>query len=637
MCGICGYINLDGSPARKDGTLESMCSAIVHRGPDDRGMLIDGPAAIGIQRLAIIDISGGRQPIHNEDEGVWVVFNGEIYNFPELRRDMEQRGHRFYTKSDTEVLVHLYEEYGDDCVNRLNAMAAMALWDRKNHRLLLARDRFGKKPLYYTIIGNSLVFGSEIKSLLRHPGVSRNVDLISLSKYLAYDYVPSPFSMLAGVQKLMPGHRLAIENGRLKTERYWRLLFTPKHSSQAREEDLAEEFMYRLRESVHRRLMSDVPLGVFLSGGLDSSTITALMSELSPGRVKSFSIGFTEKSFDESGYARMVADRIGTEHNEFVMTEQEALDLIPILAQIMDEPLGDSSLVPTYWLSQHTRRHVKAALSGEGGDELFCGYPTYTAHMLADIYTLLPRCVMKRTIEPLLRRLPVSTANFSPDFKIKKFLSGIEYPPHIRHQIWMGTFSPEEQRELFQPDIYSLIKTGDLYSEVPRAIASGMPETRIDMVSCLDTALYLAEDLLVKADRASMACSLELRAPLLDYTLAEFIAGLPSGLKFRRFTTKFLYKKAAEKILPGEIVHRKKKGFGIPIAKWIKRDLKEMFQETMSHDKIRAEGFFRPEYVQRLLQEHLNGTKDNRKQLWALFMFELWLRHFIKNDTRVPL
>lgn len=628
MCGICGYINLDGSPVTDDGTLETMCSAIVHRGPDDRGMLIDGPVAIGMQRLAIIDIVGGHQPIHNEDKGVWVVFNGEIYNYPELRRDMEQRGHRFYTKSDTEVLVHIYEEYGDDCVNRLNAMAAMALWDRKSQRLLLARDRLGKKPLYYTITGNTFVFGSEIKSLFRYPGVSRKVNLDALSKYLAYDYVPSPLSIVDGVQKLMPGHRLAIENGRFKTERYWSLLFTPKQGTQISEEDLAEEFLSRLRQSVQRRLMSDVPLGVFLSGGLDSSTITALLSELSPGKVKSFSIGFIEKSFDESSYARMVADRLGTNHHEFVMKEQEAIDLIPTLARVMDEPLGDGSLLPTYWLSKHTRRHVTVALSGEGGDELFCGYPTYIAHRLADIYTLLPRGIMKRTIEPLLWHLPVSTANFSLDFKIKKFLSGLEYPPDIRHQIWMGTFGPEEQRKLFQPDIYSRIKSENLYSEVARAIESGMPETRVDMVSCLDTALYLPEDLLVKADRASMACSLELRAPLLDYTLAEFIASLPSDLKFRGFTTKYLYKKAVKNILPKEIVHRKKKGFGIPIAKWIKKDLKNMFQETLAPDKIKTEGFFRPEYVQRLLQEHLEGSKDNRKQLWTLFMFELWLKEY---------
>lgn len=628
MCGICGYINLDGSPAADYGTLESMCSAIVHRGPDDRGMLIDGPVAIGMQRLAIIDIAGGHQPIHNEDKAIWVVFNGEIYNFPELRREMERRGHRFYTKTDTEVLVHLYEEYGNDCINHLNAMAAMALWDRKRQRLLLARDRLGKKPLYYTITGSTLVFGSEIKSLFRYPGVSRKVNLVALSKYLAYDYVPSPLSIVDGVQKLKPGQRLDIENGRLKTESYWRLLFTPKQYQRTHEEDLSEEFLSRLRESVRRRLMSDVPLGVFLSGGLDSSTITALMSELSPGRVKSFSIGFMEKSFDESRYARMVADRLGTEHHEFVMREQEALDLIPILAQVMDEPLGDGSLVPTYWLSRHTRRHVTVALSGEGGDELFCGYPTYAAHRLADIYTLLPRSIMKRTIEPLLWRMPVSTANFSLDFKIKKFLSGLEYPPDIRHQVWMGTFGPEEQRELFQPDIYRLIKSEELYSEVPHAIESGMPETRVDMISCLDTALYLPEDLLVKADRASMACSLELRAPLLDYMLAEFIAALPSDLKFRGFTTKYLYKKAVEKILPREIVHRKKKGFGLPIAKWIKKDMKDMFLETLASDKIRAEGFFRPEYVQTLLREHLNGAKDNRKQLWTLFMFELWLNEY---------
>lgn len=628
MCGIVGYINLDGSPARGDGTLESMCSSIVHRGPDDRGTLIAGPVALGMQRLSIIDLAGGHQPIPNEDRTVWVVFNGEIYNFPELRSAMEQHGHRFSTRTDTEVLVHLYEHYGDDCVKHINAMAALALWDRKKQRLLLARDRLGKKPLYYTVVGNTLVFGSELKALFRYPGVSRRVNTTALSKYLAYDYVPSPFSIVEGVHKLLPGHRLIVEKGLIRTERYWQLLFTPKPERVAAEEELAEEFLGRLRESVRRRLMSDVPLGVFLSGGLDSSTITALMTGLMPGRVKSFSIGFTEKSFDESRYAKLVADTLGTEHREFFMQEQEALELIPVLARVMDEPLGDGSLLPTYWLSQQTRRHVTVALSGEGGDELFCGYPTYVAHWLADRYTLLPRGVMKRTLEPLLRRLPVSTDNFSFDFKVKKFLSGLDYPPAIRHQVWMGSFGPAEQQELFLPDIYRELEAQDLYSEVFRVIEAGHPESRVDLVSCLDTSLYLPEDLLVKADRASMACSLELRAPLLDYTLAEFIATLPSDLKFRRFTTKYLYKKAVEKILPKEIVYRKKKGFGIPVAKWIKKDLKGLFLDALAPEKIRAEGFFQPGYVQRLLSDHLEGRKDNRKQLWTLLMFELWLQEY---------
>lgn len=628
MCGICGYINLDGSPAKADGALEAMCDAIVHRGPDDRGTRIDGPVALGMQRLSIIDLAGGHQPIPNEDKTVWVVFNGEIYNFPELRDDLERRGHRFSTRTDTEVLVHLYEEHGVDCVKRLNAMAAMALWDRKARRLLLARDRLGKKPLYYTVAGNTLVFGSELKALFRHPRIRRRVDITALSKYLAYEYVPAPFSIVEGVQKLLPGHVLVVEKGGIRTDRYWGLTYTPKQRQAVSEEEIAEEFLSRFREAVRRRLMSDVPLGVFLSGGLDSSSITALMSELSPGRVKSFSIGFTEQSFDESPYAKLVAGVLGTEHREFVMQEKEALELIPVLTRVMDEPLGDGSLVPTYWLSQQTRKYVTVALSGEGGDELFCGYPTYAAHWLADWYTRLPRAVMKRTLEPLLWRLPVSTANFSFDFKIKKFLSGLDYPPDVRHQVWMGSFGPVEQRELFLPEVYRKLRNEALYSEVPRVIDAGRPESRVDHVSCLDTSLYLPEDLLVKADRASMACSLELRAPLLDYTLAEFIATLPSDLKFRNFTTKYLYKKAVGKILPKEIVHRKKKGFGIPISKWIKKDLKGLFLENLAPEKIRAEGFFRPEYVQTLLADHLDGRKDNRKHLWTLLMFELWLKEY---------
>ncbi len=628
MCGICGYINLDGSTARPDNVLEAMCGAIVHRGPDDRGTLLDGPAALGMQRLSIIDLSGGHQPIANEDKSVWVVFNGEIYNFPELRASLESRGHRFSTRTDTEVLVHLYEEYGSDCVKHLNAMAAMALWDRKAQRLLLARDRLGKKPLYYSVAGNTLVFGSEIKALLRHPAVKRGVDLPALAKYLAYDYVPSPLSLVEGIHKLSPGHSLIIEKGKMRTERYWQLRFTPKQHVPASEDEIAEEFLERFREAVRRRLMSDVPLGVFLSGGLDSSSITAMMTELSPGRVKSFSIGFTERSFDESHYARLAAGALGTEHREFVMEEKEALELIPVLARVMDEPLGDGSILPTYWLSQQTRKHVTVALSGEGGDELFCGYPTYAAHRLADWYTRLPRGLMKHTLEPFLWRLPVSTANFSFDFKVKKFLSGLDYPPDVRHQVWMGSFGPGEQREIFTEDVYERIRKEELYSEVPRTIEAGRPESRVDHVSCLDTGLYLPEDLLVKADRASMACSLELRAPLLDYTLAEFIATLPSDLKFRGFTTKYLYKKAVEKIVPKEIVHRKKKGFGIPIAKWIKKDLKGLFQDALAPDKIRSEGFFRPGYVQTLLSDHLDGRKDNRKQLWTLLMFELWLKEY---------
>jgi asparagine synthase (glutamine-hydrolysing) len=622
MCGIIGFIHLHSDQPADPATARAMAAAIRHRGPDDEGFYVNGPVAMGMRRLSIIDVAGGHQPMCNEDGTIHVVFNGEIYNYPELRRRLIARGHQLRTQSDTETIVHLYEDHGDELVDHLNGMFAFALWDERRRRLLIARDRMGEKPLYFTATPQSFVFASELKALVVHPHVTRRLNLLALRKYLQYEFVPSPHTMLAGVQKLRPGCRLIFEDGRWREESYWQLRYETRRLEMS-EAEAAEEVHRRLREAVRMRLVADVPLGVLLSGGIDSSSVAAMACEAAGGRVKTFSIAFDEKSFDESSYARQVAAHLGTEHFEQRFTERDMLDIVPEIPRLLDEPLGDGSLLPTYLVSRFTREHVTVALGGDGGDELLAGYPTYPAHRMAAAYRRLPRLLRAGLIEPLVARLPVSTDNLSFDFRAKRFVQGAALSAGARHTIWMGSFSAAEQQRLLQPELLALHSDEEVFAEV-RAYdhSNGLPV--VEQMMLLDATHYLSECVLFKVDRASMAASLETRAPFLDHTLAEFLAQLPLHLKLRGLTGKYILKRAMRGILPEAVIRRPKKGFGMPVAKWVNGELRPLVRDTFAPERLRRRGLFNPAYVQQLLDEHESGAADHRKLIWTLLMFELW-------------
>jgi asparagine synthase (glutamine-hydrolysing) len=620
-------------PAGVDrGVLTRMTRVLERRGPDDEGFHVgsyeDGVSVgLGFRRLSIIDLDTGNQPIANEDGSVLLVFNGEIYNFRELRAELEALGHRFETNADTEVLVHLYEDLGPRCVERLNGMFAFAIWDERERRLVLGRDRFGKKPLYYAEVEGGLVFGSELKSLLEHPRCPRELDHESLSAYLAAEYVPTPRAIFEGVRKLPAAHVLVWEGGRVELERYWDLSF-PRDDAPLSEDEYAEELRSRLREAVRRRLVSDVPLGAFLSGGIDSSSVVAFMSEALPaGAVKTFSIGFGERSFDESEHARRVAQHFGTDHYEDVFTASAMAELLPTVADFLDEPFADASVLPTYLLSRFTREHVTVALGGDGSDELLAGYPTFPADRVAAFYPM-PRALHDRVVLPLADQLPVSTANFSFDFKLKRFLRGAKSAPAERHPVWLGSFTPEEQRELL------IRQSGDPLETHRSHFAAAPSRDRVERLVYLYAKTYLQDDILVKVDRASMACSLEVRAPFLDVEVAEFLGRVPPRLKLHRLDTKHLLKRAMRDLLPEGIAGRAKKGFGVPVAEWIKGELREAVQDELSAERLRRQGLFEPAAVERLLTEHLTGRRDHRKPLWTLFVFQLWHRRWA--ERRAP-
>jgi asparagine synthase (glutamine-hydrolysing) len=638
MCGIAGIVD---TRARVDrATLERMASAIRHRGPDDEGYYLHvadaerGPnVGLAFRRLSIIDLAGGHQPMSNEDDSVWIAFNGEIYNFQELRRELQAQGHRFRTASDTETIVHLYEEMGDGCVTRLNGMFALAIWDAHRRRLLLARDRMGKKPLYWTDTGHGLLFGSELKALLAHPECGRDIDRAAVAKYLAYEYVPSPHSIFTQVRKLPAAHTLVWQDGKITVQRYWDQRFAaPAAGTAASAADLAAEFRDRLREAVRIRLVSDVPLGVFLSGGIDSSSVVALMAQLRPPEsIQTFAVGFADPSFDESAHARAVAQHFGTDHHEEVLAPRTLIDILPEVAGFLDEPFADASIVPTYLLSKFTRQHVTVALGGDGGDELLAGYPTFQAERAARWYRV-PGAVHSHVVRPLAARLPVSTDNFSFDFKLKRFLQGVSYESSLRHQVWLGAFDAAESRELLHGD-----PACDPYDDLIAAMRDAPAHDPVERLIYQYCRFYLQDDILVKVDRASMACSLEVRAPFLDYTLVDWLGTVPSHLKLRGGTTKYLLKLAMQPYLPPGIAARAKKGFGIPVAKWFQGELRDLARDTLSESRLAQHGMFHWPVVARLLDEHFRGRRDNRKQLWTLFMFQLWYEEYGRraDGTRV--
>ena len=636
MCGITGWANLDSYMQPPEGArelLHSMCERMVHRGPDSEGSYVTSGVALGMRRLAIIDLVTGEQPVFNEDKSVAAVLNGEIYNYRELRADLENRGHTFHSASDTEVLPHLYEEYGDEMVRELNGMFSFALWDKRRRRLLIARDRFGEKPLYWGVFDNTLLFASEPKVLLAHPAVKPSLNLQALRQYLSFDYVPAPLSIYEGINKLPAAHKLVVEDGRVYTERYWCLSYKTAEPVPS-EDEAAEHLRELMADAVRMRLVSDVPLGVLLSGGVDSSTVAALAVQASHEAVKTFSISFAEASFDESAYARGVAKFLGTDHHEERLSANLAANLVSEIGAWMDEPLSDPSLVPTYLLSRFTRKHVTVALGGDGGDELFAGYPMYAGLRWAEIYKRVPSSLRAGIIEPLIRLLPVKTKNLSFDYKALRFVTGANYDPVARHHVWFGSFTPEEQTELLTADTLAA-SDSDIYAQARQFADECDSADLVTRMQSVDTRLYLAEDILTKVDRASMAVSLEVRAPFLDPRVAEYVASLPCTYKLRGQKTKYILKKAVKEMLPPFVTKRGKKGFGVPVAEWLKVKLRPLARDLLSPERVRRAGVFNPNYVARLQDEHERGIANHRKLLWTLLMFELWHESFVETPRRI--
>lgn len=628
MCGIAGFVVSGHAPEMPDHVLRRMTQTIAHRGPDDEGFHIQNGVFLGHRRLSIIDLTTGHQPLYNEDNTVVTIFNGEAYNYIELISELKAAGHTFRTHSDTEVLVHGYESWDTGMFGRLNGMFAFAIWDDRQKRLLLARDRMGKKPLYYAETKDGLVFGSELKALLVHPWIDRSLDLRSMRKYLLFDYIPAPSSILTAVKKLPAGWYLEWRDGRIRAcQPYWDMRFpeAPERS----ETELAHQLWDLLMDSVRLRLRSDVPLGVFLSGGIDSSCVVALMAEqMAAEQINTFSIGFADKSFDESREAELVARHFGTQHRTRILEPNTMLDLIPGILHTLDEPMADASLIPTYLLSGFAREHVTVALGGDGGDELFLGYPTFAAHKVAQFLSHLPTQITTGFLPKLAERLPVSTKNISFDYKVKRLLLGMRYGSFSSHFVWIGAFDPARQQSLLTPEVLEVTKDLDLFEDVDQHRLRVVARDDFDTLSYLYSKLYMGDDILVKVDRASMAHALETRAPLLDYRVVEFAASLPTRLKLRGWTMKYLLKKMLRNRLPDAILDRPKKGFGIPLADWLKGPLLPWARDLLSPTEVRRGGLFRQDYVDTLFQEHLAGTADHRKLLWSLIVFQLWQRNY---------
>ncbi len=619
MCGIAGILRLGPSAAIERDTIAGMTAALIHRGPDDQGLHVDplGRCTLGFRRLSIIDLDTGHQPIANEDESVWVVFNGEIYNYRELRTDLESRGHRFRTNSDTETIVHLYEEFGPACLDRLAGMFAIAIWDARQGRLTLARDRFGKKPLVYAVHDQRLYFASEIKALLAAPGMPRELDPQSLHRYLILQYVPAPHTIYRGVKKLPPGHVLTIDadqQPRAAPRAWWSL---PHRSFSGTEDDALEQLTTLLTRAVEKRLIADVPLGAFLSGGLDSSIIVALMRTLGVSPLRTFTIGFNEAKYDERAYARRIARQFGAEHHEHVVTP-DARAILDTLAHYYDEPFADSSAIPTYYVSRWAREHVTVALTGDAGDECFAGYDRYQAVRLAASLDWMP-AAGRRAISALAQYVPHANPKTMGN-RLFRFASALSQKPARRYLAWVNIFSPDQLSAGYKP-----VFQRTLDAEEPLGWFDGLYERGPvgDPVACANLAdieSYLPYDLLCKVDTASMACSLECRSPFLDHELVSFACSLPTRWRLG----KRLLKRWATRLLPAEILSRPKMGFGIPVGAWMRGDLAPLVRDRMLAPDSICRRVFDDKWLQSLVESHISGRSNHEHPLWALLALELW-------------
>ncbi|MGQ9661376.1 MAG: asparagine synthase (glutamine-hydrolyzing) [Kiritimatiellia bacterium] len=629
MCGICGLINTDPEKPVDRELLRRMNAELRHRGPDNDGFFIEANVGLAMRRLAIIDLVTGHQPIANEDGTLQIVFNGEVYNHPELRAELEQRGHLLRTRSDTEVILHLFEERGPDCLDALRGMFALAIWDRRERRLFLARDRLGKKPLYYAQLDEVFLFASEIKSILVHPGVRREADLEAIDHYLTLQYVPDPLSAFRMVRKLPPAHWLTWHARKLHIARYWNVNYEPKWY--ANEQEYVRELRQRLSEAVHIRLISDVPLGAHLSGGIDSSIVVALMAEASARPVKTFSIGFEEERFSELAFARSVAKKLRTDHHEFVVSYGSVPETVEKLLSHFDEPFADSSALAVYHLAKLTREHVTVALNGDGGDELFGGYQRYVLDRYANLYSHLPRFVTQRLVPRLVGWLREPThippeSNFVAGLRRLAQVAAVTSKASI---IRWGSYFTDEMKKLLWREHYaqkeSFCRTAELLAHF---FDTAPAVSFLDRTLYTDTSSYLPGDLLVKADRMTMAHSLEARSPFLDHKLIEWATRLPVYYKVRRNTLKYLLKQAFAYLLPPEVLRRRKQGFAVPTGAWFRGPLKNWAQEILLSPEYNLPELFRPAALQNLLAEHASGRTDNGRRIWTLIMLGLWFRNY---------
>ncbi len=640
MCGITGAVWTAAEKALDEKTLKRMVEVLRHRGPDDEGFqssqfqvrpgygTMPG-VALGHRRLSIIDVAGGHQPMSNEDGSVWVVFNGEIYNYGDLRRRLEGTGHRFRTHSDTETIVHLYEDEGPRCLEHLNGMFALAVWDAGHGQLLLARDRLGQKPLVYRLEPQRLLFASELKSLLEVPGVPRQIDFQALDAYLTYQYVPYPLTIFQGIAKLPPGHYGLYRDGRLEVRPYWRPDFNAEEGRPARE--YAEELRELMVSAVELRLQSEVPLGAFLSGGVDSTIVVGLMRRLSDGPVRTFSIGFPVKEYDETRYARLVAEKLGTEHEEFLV-EPNAVEVLPKLVWHYDEPFADSSAIPTWYVSELTRKHVTVALSGDGGDELFAGYPRYRAVRLAARFDRLPamlRCVLAGSY---WRHLPASPRYKSIRRRLKRFIGPLRETPARRYLEWIAIFGEAQRAELYSDELLASLPDVDPLAFLDAARSRALQRDPVTSISLTDLLTYLPGDLMTKVDVASMAHGLECRQPFLDYRVVELAARMPLAHKFSRGRGKRILLDTFSDLIPGPVRRRPKMGFGVPLDHWFRGPLADYAREVLLDGRAFERGLFRPEVTRRLLEEHVAGKFDHSYRLWALLVLELWQRRWVDGD-----
>jgi asparagine synthase (glutamine-hydrolysing) len=625
MCGIVGQVT-DRARSAEPLLLNRMCAALEHRGPDARGLHAEGRVGLGIQRLRVIDLEHGDQPIYNEDRSVVVVLNGEIYNYRELRAELKRKGHEFRTDGDTEAIVHLYEEQGPDCVRSLHGMFAFALWDAPRGQLLLARDRVGKKPLFYSLRGQTISFASELVALMQDEDIPREVDHQAIDCFLSYQYVPSPLSAFRAVRKLPPASTMVFRDGEARIERYWRLDYSRKRDVGDRAE-LLEELREHIRRAVRRRLIADVPLGAFLSGGVDSSAVVAAMAHESAGPVKTFSIGFENESFNEVEYARAVAQQYGTDHHEFIV-RPEAIEMVPKLVRHYGEPFADSSAIPSFYLAELARRHVTVALNGDGGDESFAGYGRYLGHPLARRLEGMPGPARRAVVE-IGRRLPKTQRERSFSARARRLADSLSLEPWQRYARDMSFFNWVERDDLYT-DAYKDAIGESLAPDVirgPWEEASGADRT--DILLEVDVETYLPGDLLVKIDIATMAHSLESRSPFLDHELMEFAASLPPELKLDGMEKKAILRDALRQWLPGDLLDRPKMGFGVPIVDWFRTDLRSYVQEILLDRESRDRDYFDEGYVRGLIDRHIAAVEDNSPKIWALLMLEMWHRMFI--------
>jgi len=643
LCGICGKLNL-----KKDGTsaagpvdgelLQRMCDSILHRGPDGEGMYLRGPVGLGHRRLSIIDLATGAQPMSNEDGSIWIVFNGEIYNFQELRAELQGHGHKFATRSDTEVVIHAYEQWGPESCVHLRGMFAYAIWDENFQRLVMARDRLGKKPLVYTRTSKAFLFASEIRALLLDPSVQRQVNLPAIYAYLVRLYVPAPQTAFDNIYKLPPAHYLVLENGRLEIKRYWRVDFNQKKSSNFSETEAQEQLWQLLREATRIRLMSEVPLGAFLSGGIDSSAVVGIMSQFMDEPVKTFSISYKEAGYDESSYAQQVAQLFKTDHHEFTV-RPNAMEVLPALVWHYGEPFADASAIPTYYVSKLTQEYVTVALSGDAGDENFAGYDHYRIVRLLEMYASVLRLIpgAQNILQSLLKGFGHLPGQENHMHRLRVVVERGRLTPAEAYLRRSSIFTPELVAQFWQPEALAEAGDGGLLESLNVMLADFRGNDPLDRWLYLDLINYLPDDILVKVDIASMANSLEVRSPFLDHKVVEFAAGLPPAMKMHGFTTKYILKKTLERILPREILYRPKHGFAVPISEWLRGELSGLLHEVLLDPTALGRGYFRPEQVVRLIQEHESGQMDHGTRLWVLLNLELWHRTYVDEVRQSPL